>query len=229
MRCAVIRFVAFEDLGVWEPEIAAHGYEILSLDVGVDDLAPAVDAELMIVLGAPIDAGDSSRYPVLSEVTDLVSARLQTGRPMIGVCLGAQIMAIALGATVERGEREVGFAPVVLAEAAHDSPLRHLGSAPTLHWHRDVVTLPDGATSLASTATTPHQAFAYRSSLAIQFHPEADPEAFERWLIGHSGDLESWGLDPRELRSAALEHGDEAAIAGILLIREYLRGLGSLT
>ncbi|WP_062131674.1 glutamine amidotransferase-related protein [Demequina aestuarii] len=227
MRCAVIRFVAFEDLGVWEPEIVAHGYDVGYVDVGVDDLASAADADLTLVLGAPIDAGDTTRYPVLSEVTDLISTRLRDGRPTIGVCLGAQIMALALGATVQRGEREVGFAPVVLTDAAAGSPLRHLAGAPTLHWHRDVVTLPGGATSLAFTATTPHQAFSYGRSLAIQFHPEADPEAIERWLIGHSGDLESWGLDPRDLRSAALEHGDEAAIAGILLIREYLRGLGS--
>lgn len=227
MRCDVIRFVAYEDLGVWEPEIAAHGYKLRYLDVGVDDLEPALTADLLVVLGAPIDAGDVTRYPVLSEVNDLVSRRLRERRPTVGVCLGAQIMALALGATVERGEREVGFAPVALAEAARHSPVRHLEGAPTLHWHRDIVTLPEGAVSLASTASTPHQAFSYGNSLAIQFHPEADPEAIERWLIGHSGDLESWGIDPRELRAAALEHGDAAAIAGVLLIREYLRALAS--
>ncbi|MFW7414517.1 glutamine amidotransferase [Demequina sp. SO4-18] len=225
MRCAVIRFVAFEDLGVWEPEIAAHGYAVRYLDVGVDDLAPAADADLTVVLGAPIDAGGATRYPVLSEVHDLVVSRLREGRPTVGVCLGAQIMALALGGAVERGEREVGFAPVSLAEAAHASPLRHLDGVPTLHWHRDIVTLPEGATSLASTDTTAHQAFSYGKSLAVQFHPEADPEAIERWLIGHSGDLESWGIDPRDLRAAALEHGDAAAVAGVLMIREYMRSL----
>ncbi|MFW2513009.1 glutamine amidotransferase-related protein [Demequina sp. SO4-13] len=226
MRCDVIRFVAFEDLGVWEPEITAHGYELRYLEVGVDDLAPAATADLVVVLGAPIDAADVSRYPVLSEVHDLVYVRLREGRPTVGVCLGAQIMALALGATVRRGEREVGFASVTLTREARNTPLRHLEGAPTLHWHRDIVTLPDGATSLAFTAATPHQAFAYGNSLGIQFHPEADPEAVERWLIGHSGDLENWGIDPRELRASAHEHGDEATVAGVLLIREYVRGLG---
>src|SRR5690554_494172 len=101
MRCDVIRFVAFEDLGVWEPEISAHGYDIRYLDAGVDDIAPAATANLVIVLGAPIDAGDIERYPILSEVTDLVGVRLRADQPSIGVCLGSQIMALALGATVE--------------------------------------------------------------------------------------------------------------------------------
>lgn len=223
MRCVVIRFVAFEDLGVWEPELLAHGYEVRYLDAGVDDVSPAADADLAIVLGAPIDADDVEHYPVVADVRELLAARLAANLPTIGICLGAQLMALALGGSLARGVREVGWAPVILPDAGAGSPLRHLGGAWVLHWHQDVVSLPEGAVLLASTDANEMQAFSYGRCLAFQFHPEADPEAIERWLIGHAGDLARWDLDVRELRDQAREHGDAAAMAGVALIRDYLR------
>lgn len=225
MRCDVIRFVAFEDLGVWEPELRAQGYTVRYLDAGVDDLTPFADAELAICLGAPIDADDAEHYPVVGEVRELLGARLGADLPTLGICLGAQLMALALGATLSRGNRELGWAPVTLADAAAGTALRHLEGAPVLHWHQDTFSLPKGATLLASTEANTNQAFAYGRSLGLQFHPEADPEAIEQWLIGHTGDLQQWGIDPRDLRAATREHGDDAVVAGIALLRGYLKTL----
>ncbi|WP_062380518.1 glutamine amidotransferase-related protein [Demequina pelophila] len=221
MRCDVLRFVAFEDLGVWEPELRAHGFEVRYLDVGVDDAREAADADLAVVLGAPIDAPDSATYPVLDEVRAVLEARRD--RPTIGVCLGAQLMALVAGGEVGSGTREVGYAPVTLTDAGHEGPLAALDGAPVLHWHADTFTLPDGAVPLASTDATAHQAFALGPWLALQFHPEADPEAIERWLIGHAGDLRRWGVDVPSLRRTAREAGDDAAVAGVLLIRRWVR------
>lgn len=225
MRCDVVRFVAFEDLGIWEPELLAHGYQVRYLDAGVDDLSPLADAELGIVLGAPIDADDIERFPYLADVLAALESRLARDRPTLGVCLGAQLMSLALGGELSRGNREVGYAPVRLVPDAAETPLRHLAGAPVLHWHQDVASVPDGATELSTTLLNPNQAFAYGRSLAFQFHPEADPEAFERWLIGHAGDLDRWDFDIVELREQAREHGDAATVAGIRLIRAYLREL----
>lgn len=227
MRCDVMRFVAFEDLGVWEAELAAQGYAVRYLDVGVDDLAEWPGADLCAVLGAPIDADDVARYPVLEQVTALVRERLDAGLPLLGICLGAQIMAVALGSSVRRGQREIGWAPVELTAAAAASPVARLTGAPVLHWHADTFDLPAGATLLASTAATETQAFAVGAALALQFHPEADPEAIERWLIGHTGDLTTWDIDPRDLRAAAREHGDAAVAAGLLMLRDYLAALSA--
>ena len=225
MRCDVIRFLAFEDLGVWEPELVAHGYEVRYLDAGVDEVSEFADADLGICLGAPIDADDEATYPYLADIRDAIAARLVADRPTIGICLGAQLMSLALGGELSRGNREVGWGPVELLPDAAATPLRHLAGAPVLHWHQDVASVPGGARPLATTRVNPNQAFSFGRSLGLQFHVEADPEAIERWLIGHTGDLGRWGFDVAELRAATAEHGDAATMAGIRLIREYLRSL----
>ncbi len=225
MRCDVVRFVSFEDLGTWEAEIRAHGYDVRYLDAGVDDVSPLADADLGIVLGAPIDADDVEHYPYLADVTDALLSRLSADRPTLAICLGMQLMSLALGGELTRGNREVGWAPVRLLPDAGQTALRHLAGAPVLHWHQDVATIPDGASLLATTELNPNQAFSFGRSLAFQFHPEADPEAIERWLIGHAGDLSRWDFDINDLRWQTRESADAATIAGIGLIREYLRSL----
>jgi len=225
MRCAVIRHVAFEDLGLWEAEIRAHGYDIDYLDAGVDDLAAFADADLGIVLGGPLGVGDVDLYPVLGEELALIGARIAAGKPTLGVCLGAQLIAAALGGQVRPGTFEIGWGSVALTEAAAVTPLRHLAGAPVLHWHGDAITPPPGAVVLASTDATPCQAFAVGSALALQFHAEADAERIEQWLIGHTVELRAAGIDISALREASRAHGDEAAMAGIMLMREWLRSL----
>ena len=225
MRCDIVRFVAFEDLGTWEPELLAHGYQVRYLEAGVDDPSPLADADLGIVLGAPIDADDEAHYPWLGEVRSALEARLASDLPTLGICLGAQLMSLVLGGELSRGNREVGWSPVLLTPDAAASPLRHLAGTPVLHWHQDVASIPDGATLLANSQLNPNQAFSIGRSLAFQFHPEADPEMNERWLIGHAGDLDRWDFGLDDLRAQRAEHGDAAAMAGIAMLREYLRSL----
>lgn len=132
MRCDVVRFVAFEDLGVWEDELAAHGFVVRYLDAGVDDLTPAATAELTVVLGAPIDADDDARYPYLSDVRAVLASRAAPDLPTIGICLGAQLMAMVLGGAVTRGTREVGWSPLTPTADAEGTVWAELASAPVL-------------------------------------------------------------------------------------------------
>lgn len=101
--------------------------------------------------------------------------------------------------------------------------------ARVVHWHCDQIVLPPGATGLASTPATRHQAFVKGRLVGFQCHPEADPEAIERWLIGHTADLTAWGIAIHSIREQARVHGDEAVAASIRSLRRWLATTGLLT
>ena len=227
MKSAIaVRHVHFEDLGVLEPFLRERGYEVRYLDAGVDDLAGVDPAspDLVVVLGAPIGAGDEEIYPFLADELALVRDRLDVRRPLLGICLGAQLIARVLGAEVKpMGVKEIGFAPLTLTEEGKASPLATLGAVPVLHWHGDQFGIPPGATRLAYTDVCANQAFAMgRAVLGLQFHLEADPVKIERWLLGHACELGQAGVDPREIRRQAREFGPALSAAASEVIGEWL-------
>jgi len=144
---------------------------------GHDEVAGAV------VMGGPMNADEVERFPALAAEREWLAEAAGRGMPVLGICLGAQLLARALGAEVRLGERpEVGFAPVEVSDP--DDPV--LGglapSAEVLHWHGDVFELPPGARSLASSEWTEHQAFRAGNAWGVLFHPEADFALVEAWL-----------------------------------------------
>ena len=188
-----IRHVAFEDVGIWREILVEEGYALAYVEAGVDNLAAedVQSADLLIVLGGPIGVYQTEAYPFLADEVATIRRRLESGTPILGVCLGAQLMTAALGGRVAPGPaREIGYAPVELTEAGRASPLARLEHVPVLHWHGDNCDLPPGAERLASTPSCPVQAFRVgRAALGLQFHVEADPRRIEPWLIGHSAEL----------------------------------------
>ena len=189
----------------------------------MDVLAP----DLVVVLGAPVGVYEERAYPFLSVERKLLASRLSRHLPTLGICLGAQQLAATLGATVAPGGfKEIGFAPVQLTQMGQVGALRHLEAVPMLHWHGDVLQLPEGAERLAFTDICINQAFSVGTNiLGLQFHPEADVAKIEAWLIGHAAELGSAGIDPEQIRSDAVRYGVLSAKAGMTMFKEWLDNL----
>ena len=228
-QCLALRHVYFEDLGSLAAPLRRRGYEVRYIDTPIEalGLGEAINADLVVVLGGPISANDLETYPWLTTELQAVAGRLASRRPTLGICLGAQLMAAALGASVLKASAvEIGWGQIDLTEAGRTSPLAVLEGLPVLHWHGDRFELPDGAESLASTELCPHQAFSLdHHALALQFHMEVDPARFEPWLVANAADLNANKLDTVELRRSTLLHGAAMADASSRVISAWLEGL----
>ncbi|WP_234054174.1 MULTISPECIES: glutamine amidotransferase [unclassified Xanthobacter] len=225
-----VRHIHFEDLGVFEAVLSGASYKVHYLDVdagGFSTLDP-VEPDLLVVLGGPVGVYETDTYPFLAEERALIRKRLDAGRPLLGICLGAQQIAAVLGAKVApTGFKEIGFSELTLTDAGRAGPLRHLEGVPVLHWHGDAFEIPEGAASLATTPMCATQGFALGENvLAVQFHPEVDACAgIEHWLIGHACELAAAGVDPRVIREDAKRRGPALREAGRAMFGAWLEGL----
>ncbi|MBH0238400.1 glutamine amidotransferase [Methylobrevis albus] len=224
-----IRHIGFEDLGSFTEPLRKAGYDIEYVDVAERDpstLDP-LGADLLVVLGGPIGVYDHDAYPVVTHEISLLRARLTADRPTLGICLGAQLMAAALGARVYPGPtKEIGWSALDLSDTATPNPLAMLQDVPVLHWHGDTFDLPEGSTLLASTPHCANQAFSRGPNvLGLQFHPEVLGARFEHWLLGHANELATAGIDPVTLRRDAGRHARRLEQAGAALFTDWLTGL----
>ncbi|MDR1855002.1 MAG: glutamine amidotransferase [Azoarcus sp.] len=228
-RALAIRHVDFEDLGILAPLLRERGYEIRYFDATVDDFATleASAPDLLVVLGGPISVYEDETYPFLADELAVLRRRLERGAPTLGVCLGAQLMACAMGAKVySLGVKEIGFSALELSEAGRRSPLAAVGDTPVLHWHGDQFDVPAGAERLAGTHIGKNQVFELGANvLALQCHLEADLTRIERWLVGHACELGAAGIDPRQLRTRARQLADDLHRAGRAVFSVWLDGL----
>ncbi|QGZ38133.1 GMP synthase (glutamine-hydrolysing) [Pseudoduganella flava] len=228
MKCIALYHVRFEDLGTFAAPLREMGYEIAYRHAGA---APLTDDEwiatdLVVVLGGPLGVNDTAAYPWLTAELHGLRRRLALHRPTLGICLGAQLIAVALGGSVGRrtGPMEIGWSALELPAAA--GPLGALRGVPVLHWHGDNIVPPPGVPALAATPGTPCQAFqAGGHALAVQFHGEFDAAALEEWLAGHAVELAHAGSDLQALRDDTRRHGPALAQAGQRLLRAWLADL----
>lgn len=220
-----LRHVPFEDLGSFASLLSRAGFGIRYAEAPTADFT-ALGKEhwdLLIVLGGPIGVNDQADYPFLSPELKFVEARLKTDAPTLGICLGSQFMAKALGARIYKGERmEIGWKPITLKDAAQSSCLRHLRS-PVFHWHGDAFDCPKDALPLAATDLYPQQAFAWgKATLAIQFHPEVTAQGLEQWWVGNVGEMRELGLKPGEFRRETEKHAAAMEKEAAAMLKDWL-------
>jgi GMP synthase (glutamine-hydrolysing) len=224
-----IRHVTFEDLASFESVLKGRGHDIRYIDAATDDLAalPHDTPAPLFVLGGPIGAYEETLYPFLNAELRFIEKRLAAKLPIFGICLGAQLMARALGARVYPAEaKELGWAPIALTEAGKNSVLKPLANGPVLHWHGDTFDLPKDATRLASTAICENQAFSIGAhALALQFHIEAEAKGLERWYVGHTMELALASIAVPTLRAKSHELAPAAAARGNASLTAWLDAL----
>jgi GMP synthase (glutamine-hydrolysing) len=240
-RAIVLQHAAFEGPARIADLVAAHGYEIETRALHRGDPVPAALApgDLHVVMGGPRGVGERDRpeYSFLRDEIGLLRSCIAADAPVLGICLGAQLLAHAAGARVHPmtggadGSRryEVGWAPVRFRLDEADDALSGLpAEAPVLHWHGDTFALPAGARLLASTAICPNQAFRLRRRIfGLQFHCEVEHEHVEAFL-GADADfvvLANGGDGVARLRADTARDLDSSRRVGDVLLRNILRAM----
>ncbi len=231
-HCVALRHVWFEGLDLLAGPLDRLGWRTTVAGVRrPEDIPAAADtADLLVVLGGPDGVYES--HPYLDREIELVRGRLAGDRPVLGICLGSQVLAEALGATVRRApHKEIGWYPITPSPEAAGDPLAAeftAGTPLTLHWHGDTFDLPPGTVPLARSAVTACQGFRYRDhTYALQFHPEVSAERLPAWIEGYRDELSATpeAQPPEDMLRTAAEIGPAVRARTERFMEGYLRRL----
>ncbi|HUH67143.1 MAG TPA: type 1 glutamine amidotransferase [Syntrophales bacterium] len=184
MRVHFFQHVPFEGLGSIERWIDAHGYHLTATQMYSHETMPCMESiDWLIVLGGPMGVHDEAKFPWLTGEKRFIEMAINNGKVVLGICLGAQLIADVLGARVHINRfREIGWYPIKLTSAGKSSPL--FGFLPdrmeVFHWHGDTFDLPSGAVHIARSEACAHQAFVHGDKVVgLQFHLESTREGVD--------------------------------------------------
>ena len=189
----VCQHVAVEPLGTLDAMLRARRVRIRYVNFARTPHArPRLDGyDALVVLGGPMNVDEQARHPHLAVEAELLREAVARNLPVLGICLGAQLLAHALGAHVGRNPvKEHGWHQLTLTEAGRADPvLAALEGQEVCQWHGDTFDLPPGGELLATGETCRHQAFRVGRAYGVQFHPEVDPRILDRWLDVYRAEL----------------------------------------
>ncbi|OCW85795.1 glutamine amidotransferase [Nocardia farcinica] len=184
MEILVLRHVDCEHPAAYTDALSEVA-DLRTVRLGVDPLPGHTGFAAIVSMGGPMGVGDAEEIPWIPDEIDFIARAVAEGVPVWGVCLGAQLLAAALGGSVYRGAApEVGIGMVNLTERGLADPVwGDLGPRfPVMQWHSDTFDIPEGAELLAGSARYPHQIFRHGTSYGVQFHVEAPAELAAEWL-----------------------------------------------
>ena len=190
MRAHYFQHVPFEGLGSIEPWLAAAGYAITATRFFADEGLPEPDGiDLLVVMGGPMSVNDEAEFPWLGREKQFVREMIALGKPVLGICLGAQLIASAMGGRVYPNRvKEIGWFPVTGVASKDSKTFKFPSAIEVFHWHGETFALPPDATLLASSAGCEKQAFQLGSKvIGLQFHLETTPDAGAA-LVAHCSD-----------------------------------------
>ncbi len=192
MRVHWLQHVAHEDLGCIAPWLAARGAQVSCTAIHAGEAPPPIaDFDWLIVMGGPMNIDEHDAHPWLVAEKQLIRQALDAGKRLLGICLGAQLIADQLGGPVTRNAHtEIGWWPVQLTPEGRACDLfaDFTDKFLPFHWHGDTYALPPGATCLALSEGCAQQAFEFDGGrvLGLQFHPEVTAADARRWLLGET-------------------------------------------
>lgn len=192
MRAHYFQHVPFEGLGSIEPWLDSNGYELTNTRFFESaDLPDPKAIDLLVVMGGPMSVNDDDKFPWLTLEKQFVREIIESGKPVLGICLGAQIIANAMGAKVfPNVAKEIGWFPIHAVASSVDSVFHFPSSEIVFHWHGETFDLPPGAIRMAQSEGCENQAFQLGERvIGLQFHLETTPKSAREIVSNCRGEL----------------------------------------